>query len=253
MKTICATLAGLLIVSSIASAQFMTSPTSKGALPTSVSVVGGVVLDLVGTNNNRIVSQLSASSLFVGFANTGTPVSFQGNPLTIGVQSGFTPALVAALGGGIAEAAVRFTLYDGDTALNNFDWFDNDLLLNGINIADWSTVTTYTHNSVGGGVGSPRSGFDNNALNTGFFHVTNSTVLASFYNSIVSSGSVAYGLLDEDPFDNFFDFTQGIDSSLIDVSTPPVVNPVIPEPSTVGAFAVLGLLGLVYTRKRMRA
>src|SRR5262245_60934459 len=86
-----------------------TSPTSKGALPPSVSPVGGIVLDLVGINGRRVVAQLPASTLFRGTFNAGSPAAFEGNPGTIGVQTGFTPAMLAALGGGLAEAAVRLT------------------------------------------------------------------------------------------------------------------------------------------------
>src|SRR5262245_24529980 len=70
----------------------MTSPTSKGELPSDVTAVGGIVLDLVGVNGRRVVSQLPASSLFKGDFNSGVPVAFRGNPGTIGIQSGFTAA-----------------------------------------------------------------------------------------------------------------------------------------------------------------
>src|SRR6476646_6482132 len=106
-----------------------TSPTSGGAVPAGVTEIGGLVLDLIGTNGVRVVSELPASQLFVGYSNTGTPTGFQGNPVTIGIQTGFTPAVLSALGGGIAEAAVRVTLFDGDTASGNFDFNDNTLRL----------------------------------------------------------------------------------------------------------------------------
>ena len=78
-----------------------TSPTGE-ALPSAVSEVGGVVFDAIGINGNRLVTQASASSLFEGYAST--------NPLTIGVQTGFTPTVLGQLGGGFSEIAVRFTL-----------------------------------------------------------------------------------------------------------------------------------------------
>ena len=71
-----------------------TSLTSKGALPTGITEVGGIVLDLVGANGARVVSQLAASSLFVGFFDDGYPVAYRGNPGTIGIQSGFTSTVV---------------------------------------------------------------------------------------------------------------------------------------------------------------
>src|SRR5262249_41967745 len=42
------------------------SPTRAGELPSGVTPVGGVVLDLVGASGRRVVSQLPASSLFRG-------------------------------------------------------------------------------------------------------------------------------------------------------------------------------------------
>ena len=243
-----------------------TSPTG-GTLPTGISAVGGIVLDLTGTNGSRVVSELSASSLFVGFSSTGTPTSYRGNPLTIGIQSGFTPAVIAALGGGLTSASVRISLFDGDTGINDgalasgsngsdFDAFMDTLRLNGsalgASAGDFSAVTTQNTDANGlaasAGMGL---GFRNDTLDTGFF-VATSAELAGIY-AAVSTGTVTYQLNDLSPDDNFFDFTQGISTSQINVGSPPVVTPppttTVPEPAATGLFG-LALAALGYVRRR---
>ena len=75
-----------------------TSPTGLD-VTTGASTVGGVVVDLVGLNNSHVVSQLAASTLFIGYADSGSPAAYNGNPFTIGIQSGFGAATTGALGG----------------------------------------------------------------------------------------------------------------------------------------------------------
>jgi hypothetical protein len=232
-----------------------TSP-AGGTLPTGFSTVGGLVLDLIGANGTRVTSQLAASQLFVGFYNNGLPSSFNGNPGTIGIQNGFTPALLSALGGGLQKAAIRTTLYDGDTATGDFDHNDNTLLVNGLNFGNWSSVNAQQTNGTGvvGLGGFSGGGFRDDVLDTGWFSTTNATLLSSLFSSL-SSGTVVYQVDDVDPFDNFYDFTQGIDSSLIDVGTGPVVippNAAIPTPALLPGLIGLGL-GVVRKRKAKSA
>ncbi|HEX2797179.1 MAG TPA: retention module-containing protein, partial [Immundisolibacter sp.] len=49
----------------------MASPTGF-ELPSGATPVGGIVVDLIGLNGVRVVTQLSASSLFIGYSNDGT-------------------------------------------------------------------------------------------------------------------------------------------------------------------------------------
>lgn len=119
-----------------------TSPTVVGIIPDGFTEVGGIVLDMVGSNGVRVTSQLAASALFEGFFDDGTPVEFRGEPGTIGIQSGFTTAAIDALGGELSEVAVRITLQDGDTASGDFDFNGNTLLLNDVGIGNFSAVET---------------------------------------------------------------------------------------------------------------
>ncbi|MFV0423715.1 PEP-CTERM sorting domain-containing protein [Oleidesulfovibrio sp.] len=213
----------------------MNSLTSKGTLPGSVSEVGGIVIDLVGLNDNRVVAQLAASGLYIGYA--------AGNPQVIGTQTGFSSAVVDALGGGLSEVAVRVSLWDGDTAAGEFDYQDNNFLLNGFAMQDFSDVLTQTTDGLGVSLGTSEYGFGNQTFNTGFFYSNDSTFLSNLYASL-AGGSVEYSLDDVDFGDNYYDFTQGVDASLINVGTGPVVNPTpTPEPATMILLAAgLGIL-----------
>ena len=215
-----------LATSASATPETRNSPTG-GALPSGVTEIGGIVLDLKGLNNTRVVSQLAASSLFIGNA----PGS---NPLLIGTQTGFTSSILSQLGGGLLSASVRITLYDGDNQSGNFDFNDNTLALNGINFGNFSGVATQRTSSDGLSVISSGFGFGDDILGTGFFTNSNAASLALFFATL-SGGSIAYQLNDTDPGDQYYDFTQGIDGSLINVGQGPNVTPgtgAVPESAT---------------------
>lgn len=228
-----------------------TSPTQSGALPNNISAVGGIVLDLIGTNDARVVSQLSAASLFQGWTGLGTPNT------NIGTQTGFTASILNALGGGLKEVGIRFTLYDGDTARSNFDFNDNFLLVNGINFGNWSSVNAVNTDSQGnaGLYGTSGGGFRNNILDTGWFYSNNAQLLGNFYNTL-SSGQVLYQLNDKDPGDQYLDFKQGIAASQLNVSQAPVVAPpeqAVPEPTTIlGSVMALGAFSAARRRQHQQ-
>ena len=179
----------------------MQSPTAAGPLPTGVTSVGGIVLDLVGLNGRRVVSQLSADTLFKG--------TFNSSPGTIGTQAGFSPALLGRLGGGLSEAAIRVTLFDGDTAPGNFDYQDNLLLVNGVSFGNFSDVVTEETNGTGTVdlSDNPAGGFRNDKLDTGFFHLTDTASLDTLFASL-AGGTAKLQLADTDPGDNFFDLDR---------------------------------------------
>jgi hypothetical protein len=229
---------------------FTNASPAGGAVPSGISTVGGVVLDLTGANGTRVTSQLAASKLFKGFYNSGSPSAFNGNPGTVGIQTGFSSSILSALGGGLQQAAVRFTLFDGDTASGDFDFNDNTLLVNSLNFGNWSSVNAQNTNSAGveASLGLSGGGFRNDTLDTGWFFNNDATLLSSLFTSL-SSGQVTYQINDVDPNDNFYDFTQGIDSSLINVGTGPVVQPPTAVPTPALLPGLIGM-GLSVWRKR---
>lgn len=191
-----------------------------GRLPTGASVVGGLVLDLIGTNGQRVVTQLGAgANLYQGVAD---PAEAE---IIIGTQGGLTPTVLAALGGGISKLAIRVTLFDGDTSVPdvppianvNQDFNENTLLLNDLNFGSWSPIETVTTDSIGNIIPTTTSniGFFNEELDTGWFLNEDPVLLASFYNSLISTGQVVYKLRDTGPGDNFRDFREGLDSSAV--------------------------------------
>lgn len=189
-----------------------------GKLPTGTSVVGGLVLDLIGTNGQRVVAQLGAgANLYKGVAGALE------TEIVIGTQSGLTSTVLAALGGGLSKVAIRVTLFDGDTSQptvlpnSNQDFNENTLLLNDLNFGSWSPIETVTTDTIGNTIPTTTSniGFFNEELDTGWFLSEDPALLTSFYNSLVSTGKVVYELRDTDPGDNLRDFREGLDSSAI--------------------------------------
>lgn len=245
---------GSLIAGAASATPFTRNSPTGGGLPGGVTEVGGIVLDLKGLSGTRVVTQLAASSLYVGFANSGTPVGQQGNPLTIGTQTGFNASVLAALGGGLSSASVRITLFDGDSAPGDFDDGNaNTLLLDGVDFGFWSAPTTQQTNNTGTMLLSTTTGFGDDILSTGFFTNSNAASLASLFTNL-ADGSVAFLLRDDrNPFDNFYDFTQGVDGGLINVGTGPIVTPPsgVPEPATWAMMIVgFGLVGAAARRRR---
>ncbi|NJM69889.1 MAG: PEP-CTERM sorting domain-containing protein [Scytonema sp. RU_4_4] len=250
------TVLGLSVVAGSAHATSftLTSPTSGGTLGNGFTPVGGIVLDLIGQNGVRVTTQLAANETFVGFFDSGTPVSSQGNPGTIGTQTGFNSSVISALGGGIKEVGVRFSLYDGDSASGDFDDSnDNTLLVNGLDFGDWSSVNAENTDNQGntGSNGFSGGGFRNNTLDTGWFYSNDSTLLSSLYDSLVNTQQVVYQVQDVDPYDNYYDFTQGISSNLSNVGQGPSVQPSnpVPEPLTILGSLAAGSFGVALRRK----
>ena len=84
-----------------------------GDLPSQFSVMGGCIVDIVGTNGHRWTGQISGQEMFSGWVQTSQPwlhiATIKVNPADV----------LAALGGGISAANIRLTLYDGDSGSPN--------------------------------------------------------------------------------------------------------------------------------------
>ena len=89
-----------------------TSP-GIGLLPPAFSVMGGLIIDMVGSNGQRLVQQISAARLFKGWTPAGT------NWLTIIADDLTGIDFAGLLGGGLGAANLRITLYDGDSGSPN--------------------------------------------------------------------------------------------------------------------------------------
>lgn len=109
---------------SILNTDTQTSP-GIGLLPDDVgfSPIGGCIIDIVGLNDLRLTAQISTSRMFYGW--TGPDGAFQSEPylpntwLRITHETFDPSGLSALLGGGIAKANIRITLYDGDSGSPN--------------------------------------------------------------------------------------------------------------------------------------
>lgn len=214
---------------SLLTAFTMMSPIAPAPLLDRIAPAGGIVLDLVGINGGRIETALTPSELFKGDFSTGTPSAYRGNPGTLGIQTGLTPSALLSLGGGLAGIAVRVTMDDGGTAAGGPSFRNNQLLLNGVPIGDFSDVPTEetTPDGLTSLSSNPDGGFRSGKLDTGFFTSTDSALLSALYTSIVKTGQVVYGFRDDTPYDQSLDFTAGLDASLIDPGKVPVfaINP----------------------------
>jgi hypothetical protein len=222
-----------------------TSPLG-GAVPTGVTPVGGLVLDLEGLNGTRVFAQAAASSLFVGTQGVTNQ--------TIGSISGFNATILSALGGGLSRAALRVTLDDGDSAAGEFNFNESTILVDGVSFGNVSSVDVQRTNSLGTMAISTGVGFRNSLLDTGWFTLLGASELSALFLGL-GDGTATFVWTDSQLDGNFLDFTQGVDGGLINVGTGPVVSPPagtpVPEPGTLMTLGA-GLAGLAALKRRRR-
>ncbi len=207
----------------------MKSPTPGGDLPSGVTAVGGIVLDLIGLNGVRVVVQLAANQLFSGLFDSGSQIG------QIGVMGGLSPQVLAQLGGGLAQMAVRMTVEDADTSVGDWDYNQNFLTLNGIELGNLSSRPTEATSEAGVPSGLA-TGFQNGALSTGWFHVTDAGVLAQLFTSLMTSNQATFGLKDLTPGDNSYDFSKGINGAFFGIETPNTAPDAVDDGGYVVAF-----------------
>ncbi|WP_299685935.1 hypothetical protein [uncultured Tateyamaria sp.] len=183
-------------------------PNTNITLPSAYPEAGGVVIVMEGVNGQIYYQFSDPNGAFRGRNSNGRPTRFRGNPFTIndpipldcGIRS-----CTDYFGGAIARVYVRFSAYDGDTQPGGFDENDISLILNGVNVGNWSGLTTERTNNAGTSSQGFGTGFGNNTFNTGWFASSNPTLL----NSLLTTGRTTTQVLDDDPDDNYWDFRRG--------------------------------------------
>lgn len=243
-KQLIAGLAAILLSSLAFATPFTATSPAGGELPTAFSQIGGIVADFVGSNGTRLTAQRSGSGLF---NNTGSTTA---GDIVIGTQADFTAANVAALGGTLDSAAFRLTLFDGDNATGEFDFNTNFMLIDGIEVGNFSNIQTQATSGDGLSLISTQFGFPNNRLATGWFHITDGALLGSLLLAL-GDGQLSY-VLDQraNLAAQTYNFAQGLSASVVDVNVPPTLSiSSVPEP---GALALVGLAlaGMATARHR---
>ncbi len=177
-------------------------------LPDEYPEAGGIAIVLTGANGNIYYQFSDPNGAFIGFQSNGQPAAFRGNPFTINnpltLDCGFR-SCTDYFGGAIAGVDIRFSAFDGDTQPNGFDEDDITLRLNGFNVGSWSGLQTEITNTNGTQSFGFTTGFGNNTFNTAWFSTTNAALL----NNILATGQTSTQVFDDDPNDNFWDFTRG--------------------------------------------
>ncbi|MGB5863775.1 MAG: hypothetical protein WBG95_05705 [Sulfitobacter sp.] len=183
-------------------------PGTNISLPSAYPEAGGVAIVMEGVNGQIYFQFSDPNGAFRGFNSNGQPPQFRGNPFTINNAIPLNCGIRSCtdyFGGAIARVFVRFSAFDGDTQPGGFDENDISLILNGVNVGNWSGLTTERTNNAGTVSQGFATGFGNNTFNTGWFESNNPTLL----NSLLTTGRTTTQVLDRDPDDNFWDFRRG--------------------------------------------
>ena len=195
----------------------MDSP-AGGQLPCQITPVGGLVIDLVGFNGTRIVSEIAAGNLYSGTTKGNTTY-------TIGSMAGFSTSLINSLGGGLASASLRLTMGDGDNALGE-DWYDAEILFaNGVSFGTFSSVSTIEADTYGNVLTTnTNGGFRGGSIDTGFFSLSGTAqkvALAALYSTL-SSGTMTI-TFSEKWGGNVTSFKMNVPDDYASVSVAPMI------------------------------
>ncbi len=230
------------VAASVSATPFTENSPLGVTIPSAATKVGGIVIDLRGLNGTHVFAQLAASTLYVGTQTVTNQ--------TIGSIAGFNSTIYAALGGGLSGAAIRVTLEDGDSEVGGFNFGESTIEVDGISFGGVSSVNVERTNSTGTASLSTGVGFRDDTLDTGWLTLTSGS-LGALYTQL-ADGGLTFVWTDSQLDGNFLDFTQGVDGSLINVGSGPVVTPptgTVPLPGTLGLMA-LGLIGFLGLKRK---
>jgi hypothetical protein len=221
----------------------LSSPTGQGDLHASIPDFGGAVIDIVGKNNNRVLSFISEREL----AHVGLVTDSNGYAsTTIGALS-FTDEMLNALIGGIDQIAIRLTMWDGDNSLldgvaQGFHANKNYLYANGVNAGNFSNIETQAFERFGTNtVSTPgTTGFVTDLTAVGWFSINESAMLDAIYTSIFGTRNLALDFVIEGAaanHANFISFSDRDDRLTRQVKSFNVIK--VPEPKTLLIIMIL--------------
>ena len=201
-----------------------TVPNGHGAIPATYPAVGGTMIVLVGANGNIYYQFVNPSTQFEGFSDDGTPVAFRGNPLQLGPTQTLncgTTACSTYFGGSIVEGYARLTVRDGDACAGEFDANDVYFELNGLRVSSFtgipviapSSISTQRTNMAGTTANGTENCFRNQTsteTSTAWFDLG---LVPGLLNNILTVGSTTPRVFDDDPTDNRWFFTDGVDAT----------------------------------------
>ena len=171
----------------------LVSPTGKTLSDTDIPEFGGAVIDIVGENNNRVLSYIAEFEL----AHIGLITDTNGLASTSIGSLLFDQNTLDVLGGQIAQIAIRLTMWDGDNTLlngteNGFHANKNFLYVNGFEFGNFSNVETQSYTRFGGtAVDTPGiTGFLTDHSAVGWFSTTDRSLLDDISASLFNDGAL---------------------------------------------------------------
>ena len=221
-----------------------TSETSAGRLPDHIPIFGGAVIDIITADNTRLVNYISRNDLFHGHVNSDR-LDFASQQIG---SLMFTSEMLGAISSGIAELAIRLSLYDGDNAVGadvesdvEYQANNNFLEVNGSLFGNFSDVETVTSSRKGEVYydNFEATGFANKLSATGWFYSADASILTSIQNSVLATSELALDFVVRDArSENWISFHER-DAS----PTPNVVVATAPPMAAMMLLVVGGLFG----------